>query len=344
MAVVALIPAHNEEQHIEQTILSVQRQSMPPRAIVVIADNCTDRTSEIAGRCGAVVFETVGNTARKAGALNQGLAYASKRYRSAKFILQMDADTVLDEHFVQRTVEAMEASPRIGGLGASFVGRAEPTSNVFFRFLVWSQRLEFVRFHSGQLTHQTSVLSGTASLLRVKTLLELSRSGGQVWDEDCIVEDYKLTKKMQKRGWLCMTDRSFVAHTDVMTTWQALIRQRLRWQSGTLQVIFRDFRGERCARFDAWRQRMTYALMIPHVAGYVFLLLALTIWGAHLASLLMVWAVLSLYEGWLARRLGWKSALFAATLLPLEFYNLLRYIWLVKGLLIYCSNTQLEQW
>jgi biofilm PGA synthesis N-glycosyltransferase PgaC len=41
--------------------------------IVVIADNCDDKTEQIARRFrGVTVMRTVGNTERKVGALNQG--------------------------------------------------------------------------------------------------------------------------------------------------------------------------------------------------------------------------------------------------------------------------------
>lgn len=46
--------------------------------IVVVADNCADDTAEIA-LGPAEVFVTVGNTAKKAGALNQALASVSPR-------------------------------------------------------------------------------------------------------------------------------------------------------------------------------------------------------------------------------------------------------------------------
>ena len=40
----------------------------------VLADNCTDATVEVARTHGVEVVETVGNTEKKAGALNQELA------------------------------------------------------------------------------------------------------------------------------------------------------------------------------------------------------------------------------------------------------------------------------
>src|ERR1700760_3348425 len=46
--VVAVVPAHNEEQCIAATIKALLGQTRAPDRIVVVADNCTDRTVQIA--------------------------------------------------------------------------------------------------------------------------------------------------------------------------------------------------------------------------------------------------------------------------------------------------------
>ena len=60
---------------------------------MVIADNCTDRTEQIARRFRSVtVMRTVGNTDRKVGALNQGWARWQAGY---DYVAGIDADTIL---------------------------------------------------------------------------------------------------------------------------------------------------------------------------------------------------------------------------------------------------------
>jgi len=79
LRVVALIPAHDEEEQIAATIASVRAQTHRVERIVVVADNCSDRTAEAAA-AGADVYESVGNTAKKAGALNQGMRVIGPQY------------------------------------------------------------------------------------------------------------------------------------------------------------------------------------------------------------------------------------------------------------------------
>ncbi len=55
----AIIPAHNEETVVGNLIESLKKQDYPKELfdIYVIADNCTDKTREIAENAGAIVYE-----------------------------------------------------------------------------------------------------------------------------------------------------------------------------------------------------------------------------------------------------------------------------------------------
>lgn len=66
--VTALIPAHNEEKLIGATIRSLLEQDRKPDRIIVIADNCTDKTAEVARSFGVGVYETIANDKRKQAA------------------------------------------------------------------------------------------------------------------------------------------------------------------------------------------------------------------------------------------------------------------------------------
>ena len=67
-----LIPAYNEESSIGNVLNALLTQTRVPDRIVVVADNCTDKTEQIARRFrGVTVMRTVGNTERKVGALNR---------------------------------------------------------------------------------------------------------------------------------------------------------------------------------------------------------------------------------------------------------------------------------
>ncbi len=52
-----LIPAHNEEAGLGATLASIAEQLRPADRLLVVADNCTDRTAEVARLAGAEVVE-----------------------------------------------------------------------------------------------------------------------------------------------------------------------------------------------------------------------------------------------------------------------------------------------
>ena len=69
----AIIPAHNEEAVVANLVESLKHQDYPKELydIYVIADNCTDKTAEVARKAGAIVYERFDETKKTKGfALN----------------------------------------------------------------------------------------------------------------------------------------------------------------------------------------------------------------------------------------------------------------------------------
>src|SRR5437868_5730907 len=99
--IVAVIPAHDEENQIVDTIRSLRAQTRPPDRIIVAADNCADATVALATAEGVEVHETVDNTNKKAGALNQVLERLLVPMDPSDGVLIMDADTVMAPRFVE---------------------------------------------------------------------------------------------------------------------------------------------------------------------------------------------------------------------------------------------------
>src|SRR5919201_5603983 len=105
--VVVLIPAKDEERTVETTLHSVERQSRRRDEMIVMADNCSDRTEPIVeSRPGWTLWRSEGNRHKKAGALNQALERLEHNgiVRPEDFVLVMDADTELDEAFIENAL------------------------------------------------------------------------------------------------------------------------------------------------------------------------------------------------------------------------------------------------
>ncbi|MCX6704048.1 MAG: glycosyltransferase family 2 protein [Candidatus Woesebacteria bacterium] len=95
MKVSVVIPAYNEEKFIKKCLVSVVNQIVPADEIIVVNNNCTDRTEAIAEKFGVrIVYEK-----------KQGMTPARNRgFNSARFeiIARCDADTVVPKDWIKK--------------------------------------------------------------------------------------------------------------------------------------------------------------------------------------------------------------------------------------------------
>jgi cellulose synthase/poly-beta-1,6-N-acetylglucosamine synthase-like glycosyltransferase len=244
--VVALVPAHNEEESIAATIEGLLAQRRVPDEIVVIADNCTDQTLEVASRYPVTAVASVGNTHKKPGAMN----WAWRTHcQGADLVVTLDADTYLPPNAVSDWVREFEEHPKLGGSSSKFTMLGDD-------MLTRLQRAEFASWtHTSLRRGWTSVLAGTGCAIRniaLSSVAELPDREGP-WLYVSAVEDFELTHQIRAMGWFCHVSPTVRAYTDSMKTVSALWGQRMKWQVGTLQDLLRLGVSSRTA-LD-WRQQ-----------------------------------------------------------------------------------------
>lgn len=113
-----VIPAYNEANFIETTLKSLLAQTYKDFELIVVDNNSTDETAEIARKFGARVITEK----------QKGVAWARQAGFMAarsKIIASTDSDSVVPENWVEKMVEAFEDDPEIvafGGLGYLYSG------------------------------------------------------------------------------------------------------------------------------------------------------------------------------------------------------------------------------
>ena len=239
--VTVLVPAHNEEIGIAATIEGLLAQESPEwlriAGIVVIANNCSDRTAEIARGYPVTVLEMAHNPDKKAGALNHGWREVCRGTEDADLVLTMDADTVLQPD----TLAAMAAEMRGNAVLGAVCARYWATPG---RGLVWRlQRLEYARYDDLRDLRgwRVSVASGAAAMYRGSALEQVAaaREAGEPWDGASLIEDYALTLELKARGWRVAAARHAHVHTTPPTTFRELWQQRLRWGRGGMDEVLK---------------------------------------------------------------------------------------------------------
>lgn len=340
-----LVPAHNEEKAISETLASLFRQSTRPDRVVVVADNCTDRTAELARAAGVEVFETVGNTHKKAGALNQALHHILPTQGENDLVMVMDADTSLDAGFLESVVRRMTDDRGLMAIGGLFYG--EDGKGLIGQF----QRNEYARYGRDlqRRRGRVFVLTGTATAFRPRALQTIAAERGKilpgvpgdVYDTLVLTEDNEITLAIKTLGGLVISPADCTVVTEVMPTWRALWVQRLRWQRGALENLGEY--GMRPATFRYWAQQLGIGYGVIALGSYLLLMFLMMtsfdqwVWFPFWLGTGLVFTAERIITVWSG---GWRARLLAATLFPELCYALFLDVVYLKGILDMSTGRQ----
>lgn len=119
-----IIPAHNEEKYVSDTLISVTKQTLTPKQVIVVNDNSTDNTENIIDKfITAYPFikkiNTSSSTVHMPGskvinAFNKGLEKLDDEY---DFLVKLDADIILTSNYFERIAQKFKSDPDIGIAG-----------------------------------------------------------------------------------------------------------------------------------------------------------------------------------------------------------------------------------
>jgi len=335
--VVVVIPAWNEESSIRKAIRSIFKQDYPLEAVVVVADNCTDSTfagsTALCSRYRRLgVMKTVGNKAKKAGALNQGLANLGS---STDYVLVMDADTRLHPMLLKEAINELDNNPSLGAV-CSRAGVASPPPTIsFWERIIWQiQHLEYGQFGSQRVetTNRIKVVHGMAAVYRMKSLKEVvayreKRWGikNQFYAENNLVEDYELTLCLKELGWEVTASMKMLAWTEVPLTLKALWRQRLRWLRGGVDSL-KEHGWNRITKWDILNHGLFICLTCLQISILVLVLVAISqgiqwAWSPWLIAVFFTAYVDGLYRLKYVQDLKIGDVLVRLALIPELVYN-----------------------
>lgn len=327
VTITAVVPAHNEAERIGATLASLEAQNRRPDRVLVVADNCTDGTEEIARAAGAEVLITVGNSDKKAGALNQALRNLLPTAGHNDIILVMDADTVLSPRFLEVADHRFAQDRALMALGGVFMGESgHGLLGVF-------QRNEYVRYGRTVARRRglVDVLTGTSTLFRPLALRTVAQSRGHalpgrpgdVYDTSALTEDNEITIALKTMGALMVSPISCTVVTELMPTWRDLWRQRLRWQRGAVENI--GAYGLNRATFRYWVQQLGIGYGTVALTCYLACMAILIgasdtwVWFPFWLGVGSIFALERVVTAWSAGRTG---RLVAVALIPELLYDL----------------------
>ncbi|MEB3282045.1 MAG: glycosyltransferase family 2 protein [Lyngbya sp.] len=292
--VTILIPAHNEESGICKTIEPLLSQLKTDDKIVVIADNCTDKTAEIARQTGVTVLERHNPDQRGKGyALDYGLQFL--KADPPEVLVMVDADCRVEPGTIEQiTQKAMATLRPVQALYLMEIP-PQPTpkdSISALAFLVKNQ----VRPQGLERLNFPCALTGTGMAFPWSILGQVSLASGN------IVEDMQLGVDLAIAGHPPLYCPEGLVTGILPQQEQAATKQRTRWEHGHLQTILTQV--PRLLKASLQQRRldllvMALDLFVPPLSLLVMLWLGTTIIATIAGVVGLSWqpAILSAIEG-----------------------------------------------
>ena len=232
----AIIPAHNEEAVVGNLIESLQKQNYPKNKydIIVIADNCTDKTKEVAESYGVKIFErheedpakrTKGDALRLL--LNTLLSDPKMDYDA---FCVFDADNIVDPNFISAMNKHLCQGEEVV---QGYRDIKNPTDSWIasgYAIFYWTMNrfYHLARYNAGL----SPLINGTGFMVKFDAI----RPTG--WNANTLTEDIEFSLKRiiqgKKLGWA--TDA--VVYDEQPVKFKPSWSQRSRWTIGHIQCLF----------------------------------------------------------------------------------------------------------
>lgn len=264
-----LIAARNEEPVIGNLIQSIQKQDYPQGLvdIFVVADNCTDRTAQVATQAGAICYERFDDAHRTKGYALQFLVERIRRDfgidRYDGFFI-FDADNLLKHDYISRMNEAFDAGEKI-------VTSYRNIKNFGSGCVAASYGIHWLR--TIRMEHRARSVFRMATRVQGTGYLfasELIRDG---WNFTSLTEDRAFCAEAVARGYRISYNHRAEFYDEQPETLAIALRQRLRWARGNLivtvqtgpKLFWHILSPRKCARADKsspWPRRLAHSLYL----------------------------------------------------------------------------------
>jgi len=231
-----LVAAHNEEKVIGALIENLLQLNYPKELydIMVICDNCTDRTAEIVKQYGVYAFERKNPHLRGKGyAIEWMLKELWKLPRTYDAVVMFDADNLVSpDYLIHMNNELCSGSKVI----QAYLDTKNPndswiTASYAMSYFYANRFWQMPRKNLGLANY----LGGTGMCFETNLLKQIG------WGATSLVEDLEFSMRCVKLGIKPTYNFDAKVYDEKPLTLKASARQRLRWMQGHFDVCRRYF-------------------------------------------------------------------------------------------------------
>ncbi len=228
----AIIPAHNEEDVVVNLIESLKHQNYPKELldIYVIADNCTDRTAELAKEAGAIVYARFDPEKKTKGyAMQWFLAQKIEENANYDAFCVFDADNIVDKEFINNMNKKLCQGEEVV---QGYRDIKNPTDNWItagYAIFYWTMNrfYHLARYNLGL----SPLINGTGFMVKFDVIKP------EGWNTKTLTEDIEFSLKNiikgKKLGWAVDAKVYDEQPLGFVQSW----KQRTRWTVGHIQCI-----------------------------------------------------------------------------------------------------------
>ena len=227
--VTVMIPAHNEETVITNTVENILQMNYTNFDVIVIDDRSTDNTASVIKNL-EQKYEKVTALIRSKDAFPGKSAVLNDAFKIAKgeAILVFDADATVEPDFLSKLIPYLEPKD-VGAVQARKVIR-----NKNQNLLTRCQNNEYTmdtHFQVGRDSVKGAVeLRGNGELIKRQALEDING-----WNNYTIVDDLDMSTRLHIKGWDVRFCPEAIVYEEGIAYIRPLYRQRRRWLEGTIR-------------------------------------------------------------------------------------------------------------
>ena len=228
----AIIPAHNEEMVVANLIESLKNQTYDKNLydIYVIADNCTDKTAEVAKKAGAIVYERFDEAHKTKGhALQWFLAQKIEEDAPYDAFCIFDADNIVDENFLKVMNKKLCQGEEVVQGYKDIKNPSDSWVSAGYAIFYWTMHrfYHLARYNIGL----SPLMNGTGFMVKFDVIKP------QGWNTKTLTEDIEFSLKRiiegKKLGWA----RDAIVYDEQPVGFKQSWTQRSRWTVGHMQCL-----------------------------------------------------------------------------------------------------------
>jgi biofilm PGA synthesis N-glycosyltransferase PgaC len=291
-----IVPCHNEEAHLQETIGHLLLQDYPDFEIIAVNDGSTDRTGPMLDRiaCGEPKIRVVHLAANQGKAM--GLRMAAM-VAQGEFLICIDGDALLDPQAARWMMHHFLSGPRVGAVTGN--PRIRTRSSLLGKIQVgeFSAIMGMIK-RAQRIYGRVFTMSGVVSGFRKAALQHVG-----YWSLDMVTEDIDVSWRLQLNHWDIRFEPNALCWILMPETLKGLWRQRLRWSQGGSEVLLRYLRD-----LFVWKSRRMWGVYLEYLFSISWAYLMIVV------SLLWLWglffplpygiSVAGLVPGWSGVLLG----------------------------------------